>query len=110
MDAMQEAPVVLVSINPDMPDEEIVRIDGYRWEIEVLFKMCKQHLRLSKETQSRDYDALQRILSILVAKLQAFSVFSRELLDTNAPKVFILNCLYRSANLSYLTLRKPMLY
>ena len=127
--------LVLVSTNPDLPDEEIVRIYGYRWEIEVFFKMCKQHLRLSKETQSRDYDALvahttivfirfnflslecrhetdpksfgelfrccaaevadltmydalQRILSILVAKLQAFSVFSRELLDKIIDRFF----------------------
>ena len=127
--------LVLVSTNPDLPDEELVRIDGFRWEIEVFFNMCKQHPRLSKETQSRDYDArvahttivfirsnflslecrhetdpksfgelfrccaaevadltmydaLQGILSILVAKLQAFSVFSSELLDEIIDRIF----------------------
>ena len=41
-----------------MLDEEIVRIYGKRWDIEVFFKMIKQHLRLAKEIQCRDFDAL----------------------------------------------------
>jgi IS4 transposase len=32
-----------------LPDEDIVRIYGKRWDIEVFFKMIKQHLRLAKE-------------------------------------------------------------
>ncbi|MBU2429668.1 MAG: IS4 family transposase, partial [Proteobacteria bacterium] len=37
---------------------DIVRIYGKRWDIEVFFKMAKQHLKLTKEIQCRDYDAL----------------------------------------------------
>ena len=29
-----------------------------RWDIEVFFKMAKQHLKLAKEIQCRDFDAL----------------------------------------------------
>jgi hypothetical protein len=38
--------------------EDIVRIYGKRWDIEVFFKMAKQHLKLAKEIQCRDFDAL----------------------------------------------------
>ena len=34
-------------------DEEILRIYGKRWDIEVFFKMCKSYLALSKEFQGR---------------------------------------------------------
>ena len=36
----------------------IVRIYGKRWDIEVFFKMAKQNLKLAKEIQCRDFDAL----------------------------------------------------
>ncbi len=35
-----------------------MRIYGKRWDIEVFFKMAKQHLKLAKEIQCRDFDAL----------------------------------------------------
>lgn len=50
--------LALLSTDIHLPDEEIVRIYGKRWDIEVFFKMAKQHLKLAKEIQSRDFDAL----------------------------------------------------
>ena len=50
--------LALVSTKIDLPDEEIVRIYGKRWDIEVFFKMLKQHLNLEKEAQLRDYDGI----------------------------------------------------
>jgi hypothetical protein len=50
--------LAILSTDIDLPDEEIVRIYGKRWDIEVFFKMIKQHLRLAKEIQCRDFDAL----------------------------------------------------
>jgi len=50
--------LALLSTDTDLNDEEIVRIYGKRWDIEVFFKMAKQHLKLAKEIQCRDYDAL----------------------------------------------------
>lgn len=47
-----------MSTNTTLADEDIVRIYGKRWDIEVFFKMAKQHLCLAKEIQSRDFDAL----------------------------------------------------
>jgi hypothetical protein len=48
----------MLSTDTDLSDEEIVRICGKRWDIEVFFKMAKQHLKLAKEIQCRDFDAL----------------------------------------------------
>ena len=50
--------LALISTDIDLPNEDIVRIYGKRWDIEVFFKMVKQHLKLAKEMQCRDYDAL----------------------------------------------------
>jgi hypothetical protein len=50
--------LALISTDLNLSDEDIVRIYGKRWDIEVFFKMAKQHLKLAKEMQCRDYDAL----------------------------------------------------
>lgn len=49
----------------ELADEEIVRIYGKRRDIELFFKMAKQHLKLTKEIQCRDYDALIAHTSIV---------------------------------------------
>jgi hypothetical protein len=38
--------------------EEIIKLYGRRWDIEVFFKMAKSFLKLAKEFQSRSFDAL----------------------------------------------------
>jgi DDE superfamily endonuclease len=50
--------LALLSTDIGLADEDIVRVYGKRWDIEVFFKMAKQHLKLAKEIQCRDYDAL----------------------------------------------------
>lgn len=50
--------LALLSTDIHLLDEDIVRIYAKRWEIEVFFKMARQHLKLAKEIQCRDYDAL----------------------------------------------------
>jgi hypothetical protein len=50
--------LAILSTDIHLPDEDIVRVYGKRWDIEVFFKMIKQHLNLAKEIQCRDYDAL----------------------------------------------------
>ena len=50
--------LALLSTDTNLANEEIVRIYGKRFDIEVFFKMAKQHLKLAKEIQCRDFDAL----------------------------------------------------
>ena len=49
--------LALLSTDTELPDEEVVRIYGKRWSIEVFFKMSKSYLRLAKEFQGRSYDS-----------------------------------------------------
>jgi len=57
--------LALISTDIEIANEDIVRIYGKRWDIEVFFKMAKQHLKLTKEIQCRDYDALVAHTSIV---------------------------------------------
>jgi len=57
--------LALMSTDIDLANEEIIRIYGKRWDIEVFFKMAKQHLKLAKEIQCRDFDALIAHTSIV---------------------------------------------
>ncbi len=57
--------LALLTTDISLPDAEVVRIYGKRWDIEVFFKMAKQHLKLAKEIQCRDFDALIAHTSIV---------------------------------------------
>ncbi len=50
--------LAIMSTKIALPANEIVRIYGKRWDIEVFFKMKKHHLNLEKEAQLRDYDGI----------------------------------------------------
>lgn len=50
--------LAILSTNTELPDEEIVRLYGKRWDIECFFKVAKSHLALGKEFQCRSYDAM----------------------------------------------------
>lgn len=50
--------LAILSTDRTLSDQEIIRIYGMRWDIEVFFKTTKSLLKLQKEFQSRSYDAL----------------------------------------------------
>ncbi|MGF7186877.1 hypothetical protein GGQ84_003011 [Desulfitispora alkaliphila] len=50
--------LAILSTDLTLSDQEIIRIYGMRWDIEVFFKTTKSLLKLQKEFQSRSYDAL----------------------------------------------------
>jgi hypothetical protein len=57
--------LALLATDIGLNDEDVIRIYGKRWDIEVFFKMAKQHLKLAKEIQCRDFDALIAHTSIV---------------------------------------------
>jgi hypothetical protein len=57
--------LALICTDTTLSDADVVRIYGKRWDIEVFFKMAKQHLKLAKEIQCRDFDALIAHTSIV---------------------------------------------
>lgn len=50
--------VTLLTTDLSLSDEEIVRIYGKRWDIEIFFKMSKSYLSLAKEFQCQNYDSM----------------------------------------------------
>ena len=50
--------LALLSTDTTLAAEEIIKLYGRRWDIEVFFKMAKSFLNLAKEFQSRSFDAL----------------------------------------------------
>ncbi|MGX9367367.1 transposase [Desulfoplanes sp. PS50] len=60
--------LALLCTDENLPDDEIVRIYGRRWDIEVFFRTAKQHLELEKGCQSRDFDALIAHTSIVMTR------------------------------------------
>ncbi len=47
--------LALLSTDTELPDEKIVELYGKRWDIEVFFKVTKQHLNLGNGIQARDF-------------------------------------------------------
>ena len=60
--------LALVCTNTELCEEEIIRIYGKRWDIEVFFKTCKSRLNLIKECHSLSYDALTAHTAIVFAR------------------------------------------
>ena len=73
--------LTLISTNTEISAEEIVRIYGKRWSIEVFFKTCKSYLKLAKECQSRNYDALVAHTSVVFMRYMMLSIESRNNID-----------------------------
>lgn len=70
--------LALLSTNLDLPEEEVVRLYGKRWDIECFFKVAKSHLRLAKEFQSRSYDAMVAHTTIVFTRYIMLALSSRE--------------------------------
>lgn len=60
--------LAILSTDCTLSDQEIIRIYGMRWDIEVFFKTTKSLLKLQKEFQSRSYDALICHTTIVFAR------------------------------------------
>ena len=75
--------LAILSTNTSLSDEEIIRIYGYRWDIEVFFKCNKSHLKLNKEFQCRSYDSMIGHTTIVFTRYIFLAWENRK---TNDPK------------------------
>ena len=69
--------LALLSTDTALPDEEVIRIYGKRWDIEVFFKMVKHHLNLEREVQLRDYDGLVAHTSLVFTRYMFLALQQR---------------------------------
>lgn len=57
--------IAFICTNPELSEEEIIRIYRKMWQIEVFFKTCKTYLGLVNECHSLSYDALTAHVAIV---------------------------------------------
>jgi hypothetical protein len=69
--------LALLSTDINLSNEDVVRIYGKRWDIEVFFRTAKQHLELEKGCQGRDFDALIAHTTIVMTRYIFLSIEKR---------------------------------
>lgn len=70
--------LALVCTNTALSEEEIIRIYGKRWQIEVFFKTCKSTLNLIGECHSLSYDALTAHTAIVFTRYILLALEQRQ--------------------------------
>lgn len=73
--------LALISTDIGLPETEVIRIYGKRWDIEVFFKMCKSYLKLAKEFQGRSYDMMVAHTTIVFSRYIMLAVENRNNTD-----------------------------
>ena len=69
--------IAFICTNPNLSEEEIIRIYGKRWQIEVFFKTCKSYLQLVSECHSLSYDALTAHVAIVFTRYLMIAIEQR---------------------------------
>lgn len=64
--------------NPDLSEEDIIRIYGKCWQMEVFFKTCKSTLNLIGECRSLSYDALTAHVAIVFTRYMLLALEQRK--------------------------------
>lgn len=73
--------LVLITTDMNISEEEVIRIYGKRWDIEVFFKVCKSYLKLSKECNSLSYDAMNAHVAIVFTRYMMLAIENRNTTD-----------------------------
>ena len=69
--------IAIICTDTTLSEEEIFKRYGYRWNIKVYFKTCKQYLKYTKECQSTSFDSLTAHIAIANVRYMMLSVFQR---------------------------------
>lgn len=93
--------LALLSTDIDLPESDVVRIYGKRWDIEVFFRTCKQHLALEKGCQARDFDALIAHTTIVHARYIFLSLEQRRHDDSRTLGLLFHACCEEVRDLDY---------
>lgn len=58
----------MIYTDTNLDENEIIRIYGKCWDIEVFFKVCKRYLNMSKECNSLSYDAMTAYTAVIFTR------------------------------------------
>ena len=70
--------LVLVSTDTTISEEEIIRVYGKRWQVEIFFKACKSYLKHVKEYRGISYDGMCTHVTIIFSRYMMLSVAQRK--------------------------------
>lgn len=70
--------LAFVCTDMSLSEEEIIRIYGKRWQIEIFFKTCKSMLNLIGECHSLSYDALTAHTAIVFTRYMLLALEQRQ--------------------------------
>ena len=70
--------LAFICTDTSLNEEEIIRIYGKRWQIEVFFKTCKSMLNLIGECHSLSYDALTAHVAIVFSRYMLLAMEQRQ--------------------------------
>lgn len=93
--------LAVISNDTTLPEDEIIRIYGKRWDIEVFFKMCKSYLKLSKEFQGRSYDLLVAHTTIVFSRYIMLVLESRNAKDERTFGALFFLCCDELADITF---------
>lgn len=92
--------LTLLSTDVELSAEEIVRLYGKRWDIEVFFKVSKQHLNLENGIQTRDFDSIIAHTTIVMMRHIFLSLLKRRNEDPRSLGILFHRCCEELADLS----------
>lgn len=84
--------LALITTDLSLSDEEVVRLYGKRWNIEVLFKTAKSYLKLGGECYSRSYDALVAHTTVVFSRYILLAVEQRRATDDRTAGGIFYDC------------------
>jgi hypothetical protein len=88
-------------VRSGVPERVAMMVSGHK-TIAVFFKMCKQHLKLIKEIQIRNYDGLVAHTSLVIARYNILSLFQRQHMDQRSFGELFRACHEEMVNLSFM--------
>ena len=91
----------ILSTDTSLSEEEIIRIYGKRWSIEVFFKVCKSYLCLTKECRSISFDAMTAHTAVVFTRYMMLAVSKRESEDQRSMGELFLCCTDELADVSF---------
>ncbi|WP_206920077.1 IS4 family transposase [Alicyclobacillus acidoterrestris] len=101
--------LALLSTDTSLPDDEIVRVYGKRWNVETFFKMTKSYLRLAKEFQGRSYDFMVAHTTIVFTRYIMLAVLSREEADPRTLGKLFYDCCDELADIRFIEVLRVLL-
>jgi len=101
--------LALLCTDITLPDEDVVRIYGKRWDIEVFFRTAKQFLQLETGSQARDFDTLIAHSTIVLLRYIFLALEQRRLDDPRTLGLLFHACCEEMRDVTYLESLKRIL-